>query len=218
MRRALALSPRVGDAVFGCGATLAGLAGGGWHVTLVTAFAPGDPAVRDEDHVAAHLLGLADVVQLAPPPTADRAAGVAAALGPALDAALPDRLFAPLEPVDAQQRAAIDGLAWLGHPAPVVRWRDLRTATGRPLPDERGIPIAAALLERKLAACAAYASLRPDPEALRAAHAREAARLGVQGAAEALLEPPRDRRRRRPGSEADDRAALVRALRGATRG
>jgi serine/threonine protein kinase HipA of HipAB toxin-antitoxin module len=100
----------------------------------------------------------------------------------------------------------------------VVRFRPaapaLREPAGRPLPDERGIPVARTL-DRKVAACAAYASSPlPDAEALRAFADDEGRRLGVDGPAEALVEPAKDTRKRRPGQEEDDKAALVRALRG----
>jgi LmbE family N-acetylglucosaminyl deacetylase len=219
MKRAVAVSPHLDNAVLACGATLAGLAAGGWELTLVTVFAGGAAlaARREDDRVAAERLGVGAVVHL-PLEHAD-AARVAAQLGPALDAARPERIFAPLGLTG--DRTAIDALAWLGHPAPIVRWRD--GPAGRPLPDERGIPVAAQL-ERKLDACAAYGhqvAAHGGEEhlrtALRAFHAAEGRRLGVDGPAEALLEPPPDRRRRRPGGEADDKAALVRALRGVRR-
>jgi LmbE family N-acetylglucosaminyl deacetylase len=233
MKRALVVSPHLGDAVAACGATLAGLAGGGWTITLATVFtasgplaAERDPAVmaarRDEDRSAAHALGLADVVHLPLAPAGavadDRAAAhAAAALGPVLDAAQPDRVFAPLPVTHApDERAVIEALRWLDHPAPVVRFRPVVPAAARtPLPDERGIPVARTL-ERKLAACAAYASAPvPDGDTLRAFAAQEGRRLGTDGPAEALVEPAKDTKKRRPGQDdEDDKAALVRALRG----
>jgi LmbE family N-acetylglucosaminyl deacetylase len=212
MRRAVALSPRPGDAVLACGATLAGLAAGGWEVTLVTV------TPSDEEAVAAQRLGLTAAVAVGLAPGVD-AARVAAALGPALDAARPDRIFAPLDP-----GAANEALAWLAHPAPVVRFRDAAAGLRAPLPvrlpDERGIPIAP-LLDRKLGACAAYRSRVPElvgdaaalAPALTAFHEAEGRRLGVDGPAEALVEPPPDPRReraRRAEAEREERAALAR--------
>jgi len=229
MRRAVAISADLGDAVVGCGATLSGLAAGGWHVTLVTAFAAPDPhasaedaaalaARREADHAAAAALGLAGVVHLAlaAVPVADEraTARLAAALDPVLAAAQPERVFAPLgASAGAAHLLTLGALRWLDHPAPVVRYRE--AVHGRPaaLPDEHGIPVARTL-ERKLAACAAYGA-PPAGEVEQVALA-EGRRLGVDGPAEALVEPARDTKKRRPGSEEeDDKAALVRALRGA---
>lgn len=236
MKHAVVVSPRLGDAVVACGATLAGLSAGGWQLTLVTVFTAADrltPAGdadevarrRDGDRVAAGVLGVAEVAHLplAPPRVAadDRAAAAAAAaLGPVLDAARPDRVFAPL-PAAAhdERRVTGDALRWLDHPAPVVRFRNVAEAVREggpgpvPLPDERGIPVAA-LLDRKLDACAAYGPAAPARDALRAFAEAEGRRLGADGPAEALVEPAKDRRKRRPGEDEDDKAALVRALRG----
>lgn len=232
MKRAVVVSPALGEAVAACGATLAGLADGGWQITLATVFtasgplsAEPDPAVmaarRDEDRQAAHALGVADVVHLplapAGPVADDRAAAhAAAALGPVLDAAQPDRVFAPMAVThEPDERAVTEALRWLDHPAPVVRFRPVVPGARTPLPDERGIPVARTL-DRKLAACAAYASGPvPDADTLRAFAHDEGRRLGIDGPAEALVEPVKDTKKRRPGQdEEDDRAALVRALRG----
>ena len=214
MKRAVAVSPRPGDAALSCGATLAGLAAGGWHVTLVTVFA----ASSDADRRAAEVLGLAEVLTLGVG-TGSPASVVAAQLGPVLDAALPDRVFAPRGIDEHPDRiAVVAALRVLDHPAPVVRWRDtphaLELPATPPLPDERGIPVGP-LLGRKLDACAAYdaGELR---EALVAFAEAEGRRLGAGGPAESLVEPVRDTRKRRPGQEEDDKAALVRALRGGT--
>lgn len=227
MTRAVAVSPRPGDAVLACGATLAGLAAGGWHVTLVTVHGPGGPrpgdGSRDEDAAAAERLGLAAAVAVGVGGTA--AGLVAAALGPVLDEARPDRVLAPLGDAhrDAVHAATVEALAWLGHPAPLVRWRDVPAGLGEPprsrLPGERGIPVAGRL-GRKLDACAAYAAvvdrLGGDAamrEALTAFHAAEGRRLGLDGPAEALVEPPPDPRReraRRAEVEREERAALAR--------
>lgn len=229
MKRAVAVSPHPGDAVLSCGATLAGLAAGGWHVTLVTVFRR--PEDAGADRTAAGALGLGDAVGLALASAGERpdesaAARVAAALGPVLDAERADRVFAPLSTgagADAGGRVVLDALRWLDHPAPVVLWRDAAAALrgdpapARPLPDERGIPVGN-LLERKLDACAAYAARFGGEAALRsglvALHEAEGRRLGVAGPAEALVEPVKDTRKRRPGADEDDKAALVRALRG----
>ena len=235
MKRAVVVSPHLGEAVAACGATLAGLADGGWQITLATVFtasgplaAERDPAVmaarRDEDREAAHALGIADVVHLplAPAgavPDDHAAAHAAAALGPVLDAAQPDRVFAPL-PVthDLDETAVVEALRWLDHPAPVVRFRAvapaLREPARTPLPYARVITVVGTLA-RKVAACAAYASTPvPDAGALQAFAHEEGARLGVDGPAEALVEPAKDTKKRRPGQDEDDKAALVRALRG----
>jgi LmbE family N-acetylglucosaminyl deacetylase len=221
MKRAVAVSPRPGDAVLSCGATLAGLAAGGWAVTVVTVFDAGE---EDRDRRAGALLGVGEVVGLGLARGGGAtSAQVAAALGPVLDGARPDRVLAPLgSDPDAASATALDALAWLAHPAPAVRWREvphaLRAPAAKPLPDERGIPIAAQL-ERKLGACAVFAAPLGfgDAGALRAAltafHAAEGRRLGVDGPAEALVEPPRDPRReraRRAEAEREERAALAR--------
>jgi LmbE family N-acetylglucosaminyl deacetylase len=233
VKRAVVVSPNLADAVLACGATLAGLAAGGWRLTLVTAFAGGadDRAavLRDEDHAAASALGIAEVVHLplAGGRTDERApAHAAAALGPVLDGAQPDRVFAPGATAGhVDHVATVAALRWLDHPAPVVRFRDAPAAAGEPgpppLPDERPIPVAA-LLPRKLDAAGAYATLAAErfggvPElhaALTAYAEAEGRRLGADGPAEALVEPRRDTRKRRPGQDEDDKAALVRALRG----
>jgi LmbE family N-acetylglucosaminyl deacetylase len=267
MKRAVAVSPHLDDAVFSCGATLAGLAAGGWHVTLVTVFTASvahpigfalrcqtDKGLaadvdymalrRDEDRAAAEVLGLADVVHLplaeAPHRGYDSAAAlfagvrpddrapaqIAAALGPVLDAAQPDRVLAPRGiGGHVDHLAVLSALRWLDHPAPVVRWRDtpyaLREPVSPPLPDERGIPVGP-LLARKLDACAAYVTQLGfqfgGEEAMRGALAAfaddEGRRLGAGGPAEALVEPARDTKKRRLGDDDDDdKAALVRALR-----
>lgn len=258
VKRAVAVSPHLDDAVFSCGATLAGLAAGGWHVVLVTVFTAGVEAIdglgpadadvmarrRDEDRRAAEILGVADVAHLPLVPARHRGyesdvacrAGVrpddrapaeaAAALGPVLDAARPDRILAPRGVGGhVDHLATISALRWLDHPAPVVRWRDapaaLHEPSAPPLPDERGIPVGP-LLARKLEACAAYVGRVRDAfgdeptmrEALRAFAETEGRRLGASGPAESLVEPARDTRKRRPGQEDEDRTALVRALRG----
>ena len=209
-----------------CGGTLAGLARGGWTVALVTVFAGGaqQAARRAEDLEAARRLGIERVEQLPLTPAArhsdEAAAQVAAVLGPVLDAERPDRILAPrAADQDPDHLTVVDAIAWLAHPAPVVRWRDtpyaLTEPLARPLPDERGIPIAKQL-DRKLDAVAAYAEHAASASALRAFHEAEGRRLGVDGPAEALTEPPRDPRRSRRTQE-DDKAALIRALRSARR-
>jgi LmbE family N-acetylglucosaminyl deacetylase len=211
MRRAVAVSPRPGEAAIACGATLAGLARGGWEVALVTVFDDGD---RDADHRAAEALGVAEVVHLGitRSPIDDEetvAARVAAALGPVLAGLQADRVLAPLDPErDLDRIAAVNGLRWADHPAPVVRWRHPLVSTP-PLPDERGIPIGP-LLEAKVAACAAYGV---TAEVVHEAALAEGRRLGVDGPCEALVEPPMDKRREREAraqAEREDRAALAR--------
>jgi LmbE family N-acetylglucosaminyl deacetylase len=216
--RAVAVSPRPGDAVLSCGGTLAGLAAGGWEVTIVTVL---DRGAGDGDRLAAGQLGLADAVGLRMAHGDGAAARIAAALGPALDGVRPDRILAPLgaDP-DPGHAAVLDALAWLAHPAPLVRWRETPHALGapvaKPLPDERGIPIAAHL-ERKLAACAPFAGPFGGEREMRAAlaafHDAEGRRLGVGGPAEALVEPPPDPRRERAAraeAEREERAAMAR--------
>jgi LmbE family N-acetylglucosaminyl deacetylase len=183
MRHAVAVSPHLDDAVFSCGATLAGLAAGGWEITLVTVFTAAPPGAADEamgvrraqDRAAAERLGVGEVVHLGLPEAPHRGyetvftgvrdaddapALAAAALGPVLDGRPPDRILAPLG-LDGHVDHLVVGeaLEWLSHPAPVVRWRDtpyaLREVPPGRLPGETGIPVAAQL-ERKLAACAAY--------------------------------------------------------------
>jgi hypothetical protein len=188
-------------------------------VTLGAVVVTAGAAAEDRD--AAARLGLAGAVRLDVGAGAD-AARVAAALGPALDAARPDRIFAPLP--TGERTPAIEALAWLAHPAPVVRFRDAAVALHAPppvpLPDERGIPIAP-LLDRKLDACTAYRSRVADlvgaagalGPALTAFHQAEGRRLGVDGPAEALVEPPPDPRReraRRAEAEREERVALAR--------
>jgi len=261
-KHAVAVSPHLDDAVFSAGGVLAGLAAGGYAVSLVTAFTGSvaeptgfalrcqtergiPPEVdymalrRVEDRRAAELLGLAEAVHLDLPeaphrgyhspdalfhrvrPGDDAAARVAAALGPVLDARRPDLVLAPLG-VGAHVDHLVVGeaLAWLDHPAPLVRWRDvpsaLREPATKPRTDERGIPIDGHL-DRKLAACAAYGSqlgfafggeerMREQLSAF--AHA-EGTRLGVDGPAEALVEPPPDRRRERAKREEAERQERV---------
>lgn len=264
-RRAVAVSPHLDDAVFSCGATLAGLAAGGWEVVLVTVFTQSVPDPhgfalacqtdkgiapdvdymalrRDEDRAAAAVLGLSGVVHLPLPeaphrgyesaeqlftpvrPTDRAPAQVAAALGPVLDGLDPERIFAPLGiGGHVDHRVVEEALSWLAHPAPVVRWRDtpyaLRETGAGKLPDETGIPIAA-LLERKLDACAAYTTqlgfqfggADAMREQLTAFHAAEGRRLGLDGPAEGLVEPPPDPRRerlQRAEREREERAALA---------
>lgn len=201
------MSPRSGDAVVACGGTLAGLVRGGWSVGLVTVFAGAD---RDADRSAADALGIADVVHLdvrRSPVDDDSAlaARVAAALGPVLSALNAERVLAPLDPGD--DLTAVEGLHWLDHPAPIVRWR-AAPSPAPPLPDERGIPIAA-LLDVKVAACRAYGVRGPAVVETAELHGR---RLGVDGPAEALVEPPMDRHREREAREEaarEERAALA---------
>ena len=210
MRHAVAVSPRSGEAVVACGGTLAGLVRGGWSVGLVTVFAGAD---RDADQAAAEALGIADVVHLdirRSPVDDDEAvaARVAAAIGPVLGALHAERVLAPLDPGDDPDRlAAVEGLRWVDHPAPIVRWRAEPT-TAPPLPDERGIPVAP-LLETKIAACRPYGLRGPEVRDLAEAEGR---RLGVDGPAEALVEPPMDRHREREArseAEREERAALA---------
>jgi LmbE family N-acetylglucosaminyl deacetylase len=206
VKHAVAVSPRSADAVLSCGGTLAGLAAGGWRVVLVAVF-DGEPSQ------AAAALGLAGERALGVGGSAAPAV-VAAALGPVLDTERPDRILAPLgSDPGAEHAVVLDALAWLAHPAPVVRWREvphtLQAPPVAPLPDERGIPIAAQLA-RKLDACRAFGDWR---EQLAAFHAAEGERLGVDGPAEALVEPPPDPRReraRRAEAEREERAAMAR--------
>ena len=208
----MAVSPSPADAVLACGGTLAGLAAGGWQVTLVTVF-----GAAEDDAAAAERLGLADVAALGLPQGAP-AEHVVAQLGPVLDAAQTDRILAPLalDP-GAAEAVVADALGWLRHPAPVVRWRDPSSPPGpRRLPDEQGIPIAAHL-GRKLDACAAYGGRVSEAfggeaamrAALAAFHEAEGRRLGVEGPAEALVEPPPDPRRERARREQARRDELV---------
>ena len=268
MRRAIAVSPHLDDAVFSAGGVLAGLAAAGWEVVLVTVFTATVPDPtgfalacqtdkgigpevdymalrREEDRAAAAVLGLAEVVHLPLPEAPHRgyrsaaelfgrvreddrvAARVAAALGPVLDRLGPDRVLAPLGlGGHVDHLLTIDALTWLNHPAPVVRWRDTPYALreggrgrGSRRGDETGIPIGAQL-ERKLAACTAYASqlgfqfggeaaMRAQLTAFAEAEGR---RLEAGGPAEALVEPgPDPRRERAEQAERDkrDRAALA---------
>ncbi len=265
MKLAVAVSPHLDDAVFSAGGVLAGLAAGGWDVALVTVFTATVPEPtgfalacqtdkgigpevdymalrRDEDHAAAAVLGLGEVVHLPLPEAPHRgyrsagelfgrvreddrgAARAAAALGPVLDRLVPDRILAPLGlGGHVDHRVTIDALAWLAHPAPVVRWRDapyaLRERAAARRGDETGIPIGAQL-ERKLEACAAYrsqlgfqfggeAAMREQLTAFAEAEGR---RLDAGGPAEALVEPgpdPRRERAERAEAEKRDRAALA---------
>jgi LmbE family N-acetylglucosaminyl deacetylase len=265
VKRAVAVSPHLDDAVFSAGGVLAGLAAGGYDVSLVTVFTGSvaepsgfatrcqtdkgiPPEVdymalrRDEDLRAVALLGLEEAVHLDLPeaphrgyhsaeelfhrvrPGDDGAARVAAALGPVLDARRPDLVLAPLgtgEHVD--HLVVTEALRWLDHPAPLVRWRDLpyalREPATKPRTDERGIPVDGHL-DRKLAACAAYGSQlgfqfggeERMREQLTAFAYAEGTRLGVDGPAESLVEPPPDRRRekaKREEAERQDRVALA---------
>jgi hypothetical protein len=210
VRGAVAVSPRSGEAVIACGGVLAGLARGGWSVGLVTVFAGPD---READQAAAEALGLAEVVHLdvrRSPVDDDEAvaARVAAALGPVLGALHAERVLAPLDPgEDGDRLAAVQGLQWVDHPAPIVRWRS-SPASAPPLPDERGIPIAP-LLDAKIAACRPYGVRGPEVRDVAEAEGR---RLGVDGPAEALVEPPMDKRREREAraeAEREERAALA---------
>src|SRR5215208_3478625 len=138
MRHAVAVSPHLDDAVFSCGATLAGLAAGGWDVTLLTVFTAGMDAAREHDREAAARLGLGSVVHLELPDASARGYGTvftgirdgddapalaAAALGPVLDGRPLDRILAPLG-LDGHvdHLVVTEALEWLSHPAPVVRW------------------------------------------------------------------------------------------------
>ena len=218
--RAVAVAPRPADAVLSCGGTLAGLAAGGWRVTLV-ALEAGD-AARE----AADLLGLAEVVDVGVRRTAPEE--VAAALGPAIDAEHADRILAPLGLGGRPEHAAVvAALGWLRHPAPVVRWRDVPDALEqritRPRPGEQAIPIARQL-ERKLDACVPFAGALGGEAAMRAAlrafHEQEGRRLGVDGPAEVLVEPPPDPRReraRREEARRQEQAAMAK-LRAQLRG
>jgi glycosyltransferase involved in cell wall biosynthesis/sugar phosphate isomerase/epimerase/LmbE family N-acetylglucosaminyl deacetylase len=199
---------------------------------------------RDEDHAAAAALGLGagDVVHLplAEAPhrgygsaaelfgrvrTDDRAAAAAAAaLGPVLDRIAPDRILAPTAlGGHVDHVVCVEALAWLAHPAPVVRWRDtpyaLREPLTRPQADEVGIPIGPQL-PRKLDACAAYASQlgfqfggeAAMREQLTAFAEAEGRRLDAGGPAEGLLEPPPDPRRERAKAaeaEREDRVLMA---------
>jgi LmbE family N-acetylglucosaminyl deacetylase len=197
---------------------------------------------REEDRAAAAVLGVAEVVHLPLAEAPHRgygspadlfgrvraddvaAARIAAALGPVLDRIGPDRIFAPLGlGGHVDHRVTIDALAWLRHPAPVVRWRDAPYALREPVAgrrgDETGIPIAGQLA-RKLDACAAYrsqlgfqfggeAAMRAQLTAFAEAEGR---RLDAGGPAEALVEPgpdPRRERAERAEAERRDRAALA---------
>ncbi len=267
MKRAVAVSPHLDDAVFSAGGVLAGLAAGGWDVALVTVFTATVPEPsgfalacqtdkgigpevdymalrRDEDHAAAATLGLAagDVVHLplaeAPHrgygsaaelfgrvrPDDPAAARAAAALGPVLDRVAPDRVLAHAAVGGhVDHLVVVEALAWLAHPAPVVRWRDtpyaLRETLTRPQADEVGIPIGPHL-GRKLDACAAYASQlgfqfggeAAMREQLTAFAEAEGRRLDAGGPAESLLEPPPDPRRERARAaeaEREDRALMA---------
>ena len=103
MRRAVAVSPHLDDAAFSAGGVLAGLAAAGWDVALVTVFTATVPEPtgfalacqtdkgfgpevdymalrRDEDHAAAAVLGLGEVVHLPLPEAPHRGYGSPAEL------------------------------------------------------------------------------------------------------------------------------------------
>lgn len=237
--RMLALSPHLDDAVFSCGATLARLADRGARIALVTAFTrsvadprgfaltcqtdkglqPGIDYMalrRAEDHTAANVLGIAEVMHLNLPEAPHRGYNSAAELfGKAreddtIDRAIRARLSGLGQPelvlaprglgghVDHRRLIAAIPERW----TPVtVLYRDtpyaLRTAPTANDAAERAAPIAAQL-DRKLDACAAYATQlgfqfggeTAMRRALREFAEAEGRRLSAGGPAEVLAFPP----------------------------
>jgi LmbE family N-acetylglucosaminyl deacetylase len=206
MPTALFLSPHLDDVAFSCGGTLALLADRGWRTVLVTAFtatilpATGfalacqldkglSPEVdymalrRDEDRVAAGLLGVADLRWLALPEAPHRGYGSAPELfvdiRPADDiwrklaehlAALrvelaPDLILAPQGlGGHVDHRQLIRAVRETAEGTPVAWYRDtpyaIRNPNAAPFVEAEPnttVPIAAAL-DRKIAAACAYAS------------------------------------------------------------
>jgi LmbE family N-acetylglucosaminyl deacetylase len=235
----LALSPHLDDAVFSCGATLAWLADHGVHVALVTAFTRSVPDAgafavacqtdkglhpdidymalrRAEDHAAAEVLGITEVIHLDLPEAPHRGYNSATELFRApheddtIDRALYTRLDELGQPelvlaprglgghVDHRQLIKAIPERWT--PATML-YRDtpytLRIAPTAQDAADRPAPIAAQL-DRKLDACAAYATQlgfqfggeTAMRHALRRFAQSEGRRLGAGGPAEALAVPP----------------------------
>jgi LmbE family N-acetylglucosaminyl deacetylase len=235
----LALSPHLDDAVFSCGATLAWLADHDIHVALVTAFTrsvsnagafavacqtdkglhPDDDYMalrRAEDHAAADVLGITEVIHLDLPEAPHRGYNSATELfrtpheDDTIDRTLRTRLNELGQPelvlaprglgghVDHRQLVkAIPG-RWT---RATMLYRDtpyaLRIAPTAHDAVDRPAPIAAQL-QRKLDACAAYATQlgfqfggeTAMRQGLRRFAHSEGRRLGAAGPAEALAVPP----------------------------
>jgi hypothetical protein len=199
----------------------------------VTVFAGGSDdraaTLRDEDRAAAAVLGIAEVVHL------PLAGGRADAHAPPTPPPRSARSSTAPCPTASSRPAPPAGTSTTSPPSPrcacsTIPRRSSASATCRPpraspgpppLPDERPIPVGA-LLPRKLDGAGAYATLAaerfggvPGLHAALTAYAEaEGRRLGADGPGEALVEPRRDTRKRRPGQDEEDKAALVRALRG----
>ena len=206
MSTALFVSPHLDDVVFSCGGTLAAMADQGWHTVMATCFtatilpATGfalacqldkglAPEVdymalrREEDRVAAGILGVADLRWLDLPEAPHRGYDSAPALFGAIhpDDAVwrpladrlrtliadtaPDQIFAPQglgNHVDHQQ--TIRALRSLDTVVPIAWYRDtpyaIRDPAAAPVVDAPGAHTVAidATLPRKIAAAAAYAS------------------------------------------------------------
>jgi LmbE family N-acetylglucosaminyl deacetylase len=236
--RMLALSPHLDDAVFSCGATLARLADRGARVALVTAFTCSVPDPRGfalacqtdkglqpgvdymalrraEDHAAASVLGIADVMHLNLPEAPHRGYNSAAELfGKAReDDTIDQAIRAQLSELDQPELVlAPRGLG--GHvdhrrliAAIPERWRPvtvlyrdtpyaLRVAPTATDAADQAAPIAAQL-DRKLDACAAYTTQlgfqfggeTAMRRALREFADAEGRRLRAGGPAEALAVP-----------------------------
>ena len=253
--RTLALSPHLDDAVFSCGATLARLVDRGIHVTLLTAFTrslpnpdgfalacqtdKGVPPETDymalrraEDHAAAHVLGVAEVIHLDLPEAPHRGYDSAIELfGTPRDDDTVDRVIRTyLDELDhpelvlapralgghVDHRRLIKAIPEAWTPVTAL-YRDtpytLRIATAPTDAADRPVPVAAQL-DRKLDACAAYATQlgfqfggeTAMRQTLRKLAQSEGRRLDAGGPAEALAPPPRPRRDR---FEADVRRGAI---------
>jgi hypothetical protein len=209
MTTIVAVAPTLSDAVQSAGATLAGHAGDGHVVVVISGFSrDGDPA----DAAAARALGLAGVVHLALDPAADRGydgphgpfdglrAGddtpkvAASVLAIAVGRLHPDLVLAPLGLTghvdDLVLERALDELG-----LPRLRWVDLpyalRRTPGAPLGAGTvvAVPATAAALAAKLAAAACFDA---DIDRLAAHAAAEGVRLRAGGPVEVLLGPASD--------------------------